>query len=96
MNSERSLTNLRLIRAWSRAGVGLFMSLLLVGCAVFVSRYDEVTDQQIQAAAKTTEALIGDVVVNRTDYDQHSKDYQEIEGHSARWKCARKIFRNDA
>jgi hypothetical protein len=60
---------------------GLVLSLLLVGCAVvFVSSYDEVTDQQIQDAAKTTEALIGDVLVNRTSYNQHAKDYQEIDG----------------
>jgi hypothetical protein len=60
---------------------GLFLSLLLTGCAVvFVSSYDEVTDQQIQDAAKTTEALIGDVLVNRTSYSQHAKDYQEIDG----------------
>jgi type VI protein secretion system component VasK len=60
---------------------GLFLSLLLVGCAVvLVSSYDEVTDQQIQDAAKQTEALIGDVLVNRTSYNQHAKDYQEIDG----------------
>src|SRR5439155_11012596 len=29
---------------------------------------------------KTTEALIGDVLVNRTSYNQHAKDYQEIDG----------------
>jgi hypothetical protein len=62
-------------------GAGLFLSLLLAGCAVvFVSSYDEVTDQQIQDGAKTTEALIGDVLANRTSYAQHAKDYQEIDG----------------
>jgi hypothetical protein len=61
--------------------VGLVLSLLLVGCAVvFVSSYDEVTDQQIQDAAKKTEALIGDVLANRASYNQHAKDYQEIDG----------------
>jgi hypothetical protein len=59
----------------------LGLSLLLVGCSVvFVSSYDEVTDQQIQDAAKKTEALIGDVLANRTSYNQHAKDYQEIDG----------------
>ena len=59
----------------------LFLPLLLAGCAVvFVSSYDEVTDQQIQDAAKATEALIGDVLVNRTSYSQHAKDYQQIDG----------------
>ena len=62
-------------------GLGLFLPLLFVGCAVvFVSSYDQVTDQQIQDAAKATEALIGDVLVNRTSYSHHAKDYQEIDG----------------
>ena len=62
-------------------GLGLFLRLLFVGCAVvFVSSYDQVTDQQIQDAAKATEALIGDVLANRTSYSQHAKDYQEIDG----------------
>jgi hypothetical protein len=75
------LTNRRPIRARHFAGAGLILPLLLVGCAVmFVSSYDEITDQQIQDAAKTTEALIGDVLANRTNYDQHAKDYQEIDG----------------
>jgi hypothetical protein len=59
----------------------LFLPLLFVGCAVvFVSSYDQVTDQQIQDAAKATEALIGDVLANRTGYSQHAKDYQDIDG----------------
>lgn len=63
------------------AGMGLFLPLVFVGCAVvFVSSYDQVTDQQIQDAAKATEALIGDVLANRTSYSQHAKDYQEIDG----------------
>src|SRR5438093_12365102 len=74
-------TTRRSIRLPQLTGVGLLLPLLLVGCAViFVSSYDEVTDQQIQGAAKTTEALIGDVLVNRTSYNQHAKDYQEIDG----------------
>jgi len=71
----------RSIRLPQLTGVGLFLPLLFVGCAVvFVSSYDQVTDQQIQDAAKTTEALIGDVLVNRTTYSQHAKDYQAIDG----------------
>ena len=69
------------IRLQQLTGLALFLPLLLAGCAVvFVSSYDEVTDQQIQDAAKTTEALIGDVLVNRTSYSQHAKDYQQIDG----------------
>lgn len=71
----------RSIRPQSLTGLGLFLSLLFVGCAVvFVSSYDQVTDQQIQDAAKATEALIGDVLANRTGYSQHAKDYQDIDG----------------
>ena len=74
-------TTRRSIRLLQLTGVGLFLPLLFVGCAVvFVSSYDQVTDQQIQDAAKTTEALIGDVLVNRTSYSQHAKDYQAIDG----------------
>ena len=74
-------TTRRSIRLLQLTGVGLFLPLLFVGCAVvFVSSYDQVTDQQIQDAAKTTEALIGDVLVNRTTYSQHAKDYQAIDG----------------
>lgn len=74
-------TTRRSIRLAKLTGVGLFLPLLFVGCAVvFVSSYDQVTDQQIQDAAKTTEALIGDVLVNRTSYSQHAKDYQQIDG----------------
>jgi hypothetical protein len=74
-------TTRRSIRLPQLTGVGLFLPLLFVGCAVvFVSSYDQVTDQQIQDAAKTTEALIGDVLVNRTSYSQHAKDYQAIDG----------------
>ena len=74
-------TTRRSIRLAQLTGVGLFLPLLFVGCAVvFVSSYDQVTDQQIQDAAKTTEALIGDVLVNRTTYSQHAKDYQAIDG----------------
>jgi hypothetical protein len=74
-------TTRRPIRLLQLTGVGLFLPLLFVACAVvFVSSYDQVTDQQIQDAAKTTEALIGDVLVNRTSYSQHAKDYQEIDG----------------
>jgi hypothetical protein len=74
-------TTRRPIRLLQLTGVGLFLPLLFVGCAVvFVSSYDQVTDQQIQDAAKTTEALIGDVLANRTGYSQHAKDYQEIDG----------------
>ena len=81
MNSDLVLTNRRLVHARQFTGAGLLLSLLLVGCAVvFVSSYDEVTDQQIQDAAKTTETLIGDVLANRTSYSQHAKDYQEIDG----------------
>jgi hypothetical protein len=75
VRTRRSICARQLTRA------GLVLSLLLVGCAVvFVSSYDEVTDQQIQDAAKKTEALIGDVLANRTGYNQHAKDYQEIDG----------------
>lgn len=70
----------RLIRLQQFRGLGLFLPLLFVGCVVFVSSYDQVTDQQIQDAAKTTEALIGDVLANHTNYNQHAKDYQEIDG----------------
>ena len=74
-------TTRRSIHLPQLTGVGLFLPLLFVGCAVvFVSSYDQVTDQQIQDAAKTTEALIGDVLVNRTTYSQHAKDYQAIDG----------------
>ena len=74
-------TTRRSIRLLQLTGVGLFLPLLFVGCAVvFLSSYDQVTDQQIQDAAKMTEALIGDVLVNRTSYSQHAKDYQEIDG----------------
>ncbi len=74
-------TTRRSIRLLQLTGVGLLLPLLFVGCAVvFVSSYDQVTDQQIQDAAKTTEALIGDVLVNRTTYSQHAKDYQAIDG----------------
>src|SRR5438105_13678687 len=74
-------TTRRSIHLPQLTGVGLFLPLLFVGCAVFfVSSYDEVTDQQIQDAAKMTEVLIGDVLVNRTTYSQHAKDYQAIDG----------------
>ena len=74
-------TTRRSIRLLQLTGVGLFLPLLFVGCAVvFVSSYDQVTDQQIQDAAKMTEALIGDVLVNRSTYSQHAKDYQAIDG----------------
>jgi hypothetical protein len=78
--------------------LGLFLSLLLVGCAVvFVSSYDEVTDQQIQDAAKKTEVVIGDVLANRTSYSQHAKDYQEIEGAlGALEMCAVNYQNNEA
>jgi len=80
-NSEGQLTNREQIRLRRLTAGGLFLPLLFVGCAVvFVSSYDEVTDQQIQDAAKTTEVLIGDVLVNRTSYSQHAKDYQQIDG----------------
>ena len=80
-NSGGQLANRGQIR-FRRLTVGaLFLPLLLAGCAVmFVSSYDQVTDQQIQDAAKTTEALIGDVLANRTSYREHAKDYQEIDG----------------
>jgi len=75
------MTNRGQIRARPFTAGVLFLPLLLAGCAViFVSSYDEVTDQQIQDAAKKTEALIGDVLVNRTSYNQDAKDYQEIDG----------------
>ena len=80
-NSAERLTNSGPI--WLRRFTtgGLLLPLLFVGCAVvFVSSYDEVTDQQIQDTAKTSEALIGDVLVNRTSYSQHAKDYQQIDG----------------
>ena len=73
-------TTRRSIRLPQLIGMGLFLPLFFVGCVVFVSSYDQVTDQQIQDAAKTTEALIGDVLANRTSYNQHAKDYQEIDG----------------
>ena len=80
MNFAERLMNSGQVRLRPVAG-GLLLPLLLAGCAVvFVSSYDEVTDQQIQDAAKTTEALIGDVLVNRTSYSQHAKDYQQIDG----------------
>jgi hypothetical protein len=79
-NSAERLTNSQIRHRRLTAG-GLLLPLLFVGCAVvFVSSYDEVTDQQIQDAAKTTETLIGDVLVNRTSYSQHAKDYQQIDG----------------
>ena len=60
---DGSGTTRRSIRVPKLTGMGLFLPLLFVGCAVvFVSSYDQVTDQQIQDAAKTTEALIGDVL----------------------------------
>jgi hypothetical protein len=80
-SSGAHLANRGQIRVRGSTVGALFLPLLLVGCAVmFVSSYDEVTDQQIQDAAKTTEALIGDVLVNRTTYNQHAKDYQEVDG----------------
>ena len=80
-NCGGRVTNRGQIRARRFTESVLFLPLLFVGCAVvFVSSYDQVTDQQIQDAAKTTEALIGDVLVNRTSYSQHAKDYQEIDG----------------
>src|ERR1700758_487824 len=80
-NSGGRLTNRGQIRPRGFTVGVLLLQLLLAGCAVmFVSSYDEVTDQQIQDAAKTTEALIGDVLVNRTSYNQHAKDYQAIDG----------------
>jgi hypothetical protein len=69
------IRNLQVTRA------ALFLPLLLVGYAVvFVSSYDEITDREIQDAAKTTEALIGDVLVNRTSYHEHAKEYRQIDG----------------
>ena len=80
-NCGGRVTNRGQIRARCFTGSVLFLPLLFVGCAVvFVSSYDQVTDQQIQDAAKTTEALIGDVLVNRTSYREHAKDYQAIDG----------------
>jgi hypothetical protein len=80
-NSGGRLTNRRQIRLRGFTVGVLLLQLFLAGCAVmFVSSYDEVTDQQVQDAAKTTEALIGDVLVNRTSYSQHARDYQQIEG----------------
>ena len=80
-NCGGRVTNRGQIRARRFTGSVLFLPLLFVGCAVvFVSSYDQVTDQQIQDAAKMTEVLIGDVVANGTSYRQHAKDYQEIDG----------------
>src|SRR5436190_23982384 len=74
-------TTRRSIRLPQLTGVGLFLPLLFVGCAVvFVSSYDHVTAQQIQDAAKATEVAIADVLANRTSYSQHATDYQEIDG----------------
>ena len=76
-----NVTNHRPMRAHRFTAGALVLPLLLAGCAVtFVSSYDVVTDEQIQDAAKKTEAVIGDVLVNRTGYSQHAKDYQEIDG----------------
>src|SRR5437660_3476654 len=74
-------TTRRSIHLLQLTGVGLFLPLLFVGCAVvFVSSYDQVTDQHIQDAAKMTEVLIGDVVANGTSYRQHAKDYPDTDG----------------
>ncbi len=75
------LTNRAQIRVRHFTGAALILPLLLVGCAVvFVSSYDEITDREIQDAAKTTEALIGDVLANQTSYREHAKEYREIDG----------------
>jgi len=75
------LTDRRQIRGRIFTGAALLLPLLLVGCAViFVSSYDEITDREIQEAAKTTEVLIGDVLANQTSYREHAKEYREIDG----------------
>src|SRR6266700_3928024 len=80
-SSGRRLTDRRQIRGRIFTGAALLLPLLLVGCAViFVSSYDEITDREIQEAAKTTEVLIGDVLANQTSYHEHAKEYREIDG----------------
>lgn len=80
-SSDRRLTNRSEIRTQQFTGTALFLPLLLVGCAVmFVSSYDEVTDREIQDAAKRSEALIGDVLANHTSYAEHAKEYRQIDG----------------
>lgn len=75
------LTNRRQNRAHQVKVAVLPLPLLLVGCAaMFVSSYDEVTDSKIQDAGKTTEALIGGVLSNRTSYDRHAKEYRQVDG----------------
>ncbi len=75
------LTNRAQIRVRHFTGAALLLPLLLLGCAVvFVSSYDEITDREIQEAAKTTEVLIGDVLANQTSYHKHAKEYREIDG----------------
>jgi hypothetical protein len=75
------LTNRAQIRVRHFTGAALLLPLLLAGCAVmFVSSYDEITDREIQDAAKTTEALIGDVLANQTSYHEHAKEYRQIDG----------------
>ena len=80
-SSGGRLTDRRQIRGRIFTGAALLLPLLLVGCAViFVSSYDEITDREIQEAAKTTEVLIGDVLANQTSYHEHAKEYREIDG----------------
>jgi hypothetical protein len=80
-SSGGRLTNRAQIRVRHFTGAALLLPLLLVGCAVmFVSSYDEITDREIQDAAKTTEALIGDVLANQTSYHEHAKEYRQIDG----------------
>ncbi len=80
-SSGGRLTDRRQIRGRIFTGAALLLPLLLVGCAViFVSSYDEITDREIQEAAKTTEVLIGDVLANQTSYREHAKEYREIDG----------------
>ena len=80
-SSGGRLTNRGQKRAQPSMVMALFLPLLLVGCAVmFVSSYDEVTDREIQDAAKTTETLIGDVVANGTSYKEHAREYRQIDG----------------
>jgi len=80
-SSGGRLTNRGQNRAQQFMAAALFLPLLLVGCAVmFVSSYDEVTDREIQDAAKRAEALIGDVLANQTSYNEHAKEYRQIDG----------------
>lgn len=59
------------------------MALVLsgAGCAVqWVSSYDAVTDEAIQASAKQTEVVITDVLARRSSYEVHKANYREIHG----------------